>query len=80
MHHPRIDPSPTALRSPLSPRERAAILIFIPLQGERGDRKAVGEGSLSTQSTLTGPCATGYGIALNPNLRRHGPQEFRRAR
>jgi hypothetical protein len=39
------DPSPTALRFPLSPRERAGILIFIPLQGERGDRKAVGEGS-----------------------------------
>ncbi len=44
MRHPRIDPSPTALRSPLSPRERATVLFFIPLQGERGDRKAVGEG------------------------------------
>jgi hypothetical protein len=55
MHHLRIDPSPPALRSPLSPRERVGILIFIPLQGERGDRKAGGEGSLSTQSTLTEP-------------------------
>ena len=56
MRHLRVDPSPPALRSPLSPRERVGILILIPLQGERGDRKAGGEGSLSTQSTLTEPC------------------------
>ena len=60
MYRPRVDPSPTALRFPLSPRERAGILIFIPLQGERGDRKAVGEGSLSTQSTLREPCTPSF--------------------
>ena len=30
------DPSPTALRSPLSPRERAAIFDFLSLSGGRG--------------------------------------------
>jgi hypothetical protein len=54
MHHARVDPSPTALRSPLSPWERVGILIFIPLQGERGNRKAVGEGSLSTPLDFDG--------------------------
>ena len=54
---PRLDPSPTALRSPLSPRERATILIFIPLHGERGDRKAVGEGSFFNRIDFDGTLA-----------------------
>jgi len=55
MHHLRTDPSPTALRSPLSPWRGIKIKIPTLSLGERGDRKAVGEGSLLTQSTLTEP-------------------------
>ena len=52
-----LGPSPTALRSPLSPKgERAEIKTQNALsRRERGDRKAVGEGPLSSQSTLTEP-------------------------
>ena len=39
------DPSPTALRSPLSPWRGIKIKIPALSVGERGDRKAVGEGS-----------------------------------
>ena len=46
MLNQRRDPSPTALRSPLSPRERDRNQNTSPLPGETGDRKAVGEGSL----------------------------------
>jgi hypothetical protein len=40
------DPSPTALRSPLSPWRGIKIKIPTLSLGERGDRKAVGEGSI----------------------------------
>ena len=59
MHHPRIDPSPTALRSPLSPRRGIKIKTSALSLGERGDRKAVGEGSLSTPSDFDGTLASG---------------------
>ena len=39
------DPSPTALRSPLSPWRGIKIKIPALSLGERGNRKAVGEGS-----------------------------------
>jgi hypothetical protein len=39
------DPSPTALRFPLSPWRGIKIKIPTLSHGERGDRKAVGEGS-----------------------------------
>jgi len=53
MQRPRRDPSPTALRSPLSPWERALLILSLSL-GERGDRKAVGEGSLLSPSVFDG--------------------------
>ena len=54
MHHPRIDPSPTALRSPLSPWRGIKIKIAALSLGERGDRKAVGEGYFSSPSDFDG--------------------------
>ena len=56
MRHLRSVPSPTALRSPLSPREREEEFFedFALSLGERGNRKAVGEGSYSNPWDING--------------------------